>query len=187
MEHDQVVIGFDFSNSGVAALERAIALAPTSILHFVCALEPHQPNPAIPTTGAIDHRYAEQVQLALTDEVARRLRQSDITTRVHFYIHVRIGRPADEILEVARDVGADLVVVGSKGNTGITRLVLGSVSEHVVREAHCAVEVARPKTYAHVDLLQVVEVKPSQTYVPPHRYTYEEHRLSLRPPDWPLY
>jgi len=190
VKHDQVVVGFDFSNSGEAALERAIALAaltPSNILHFVCAIEPHQPIPGIPAAGPIDYHYAEKVQLALTEEVARRLRLADITTRVHFYVHARIGKPADEILEVAREVGADLVIVGSKGNTGITRLVLGSVSERIVREAHCAVEVARPKTYAHVDLLQVVEVEPHHTYVPPHRYTYEEHRLSLRPPEWPLY
>ena len=188
--HDQVVVGFDFSKSGDAAMERAIAIAartPATVLHFVCAIEPHQPIPGIPVTGPIDYRYAEKVQQALTEEVARRLLLADVTKRVHFYVHARIGKPAEEILEVAREVGADLVVVGSKGNTGITRLVLGSVSERIVREAGCAVEVARPKTYPHVDLLQIVEVQPTHTYIPPHRYTYEEHRLSLRPAEWPLY
>ena len=187
---DQIVVGFDFSSSGESALERAIAIAastPATVLHFVCAIELHQPIPGIPAPGAIDYLYAEKVQHALTEEVARRLRTADITRRVHFYVHARIGKPAEEVLAVAREVGADLIIVGSKGNTGITRLVLGSVSERIVREAGCAVEIARPKSYKHVDLLQIVEVEPTHTYIPPHRYTYEEHRLSLRPAEWPLY
>ena len=80
------------------------------------------------------------------------------------------------------------IIVGSKGLTGVEHLVLGSVSEKVVREAGCTVEVARSKTYAHVDLLHIVDnVEPHHTYAPPHRYSYEDNRLIVRPPDWPLY
>ncbi len=189
-QHDQVVIGFDFTSNASAALDRAVALvasAPSNVLHFVCAIEPHHEIAAIPTTGPIDYRYAERVQRALTEEIAGRLRTASITQRVDFFVHARIGKPAAEILALAGEVGADLIIVGSKGNVGLTRLVLGSVAELVVREAECAVEVARPKTYADVDLLDMVEVEPHLTYVPPHRYTYEEHRLTIRPPEWPLY
>jgi hypothetical protein len=110
--------------------------------------------------------------------------------RVHFFVHARIGKAAAEILELAREVGADLIIVGSHGLTGVERLLLGSTSEHVVREAGCPVEVARPKRYAEVALLPIEPVDPAQprhTYVPPHRYTYEDHRVNLRPAEWPLY
>jgi hypothetical protein len=59
-----------------------------------------------------------------------------------------------------------------------------------VREAGCSVEIARPKKYADVELRPVVEAQPEdhgEPYIPPHRYTYEDRRVNLRPPEWPLY
>lgn len=53
------------------------------------------------------------------------------------------GDPASVIVERAEALGADLIVVGSRGRRGLARLVLGSVAEHVVRHARCSVLVAR--------------------------------------------
>ncbi|HTX43112.1 MAG TPA: universal stress protein [Methanocella sp.] len=53
------------------------------------------------------------------------------------------GYPADEIIKTARDEGAALIVVGNLGRTGIERMLLGSVSEAVVRNAPCPVLVVR--------------------------------------------
>ncbi|MEO8845242.1 MAG: universal stress protein [Kofleriaceae bacterium] len=186
----QVVVAYDFTQSGRAALHRAIALAnrdPSFVLQVICAIDPHGQVPPLPHSGRVDYQYAEQVQAALTDEMKRELALAEITDRVHFAVHARIGKPAEEILALAREIGADLVIIGSKGAMGLERWVLGSVSEHVVREAGCTVEVARPKTYEHVKLQQITE-HPSDGshYVPPHRYTYDAH-LNLRPADWPLY
>jgi nucleotide-binding universal stress UspA family protein len=185
----QVVIGFDFSHSGRAALQRAIAIAvraPFHVLHFVCALD-HAPVPAIATHGPIDYLYAERVQVALTDEVEAELRGTAGASRVHFCVHVRIGKAAEEVLGVAHSVGADLIIVGCKHVTPLERLVLGSVSAQVARDACCTVEIARPKTYPFVDLAVITEVEPHRHYLPPHRYTYEGQRVSLRPNEWPLY
>jgi nucleotide-binding universal stress UspA family protein len=49
------------------------------------------------------------------------------------------GDPADVIAETARDVGADLIVMGTHGRTGFSRLVMGSVAEKVLRHAPCPV------------------------------------------------
>lgn len=188
--HSQVVIGYDFSHSGRAALYRAIALAaraPFHVLHFACIVDRHAQLPGHEHDHRVDYAYTERVQQALTDVIVQELRAADIQNRVHFFVHVRIGKPAEELLALARDVGADLIIVGSKGATGIERLVLGSVSEKVVREAGCTVEVARAKSYDHVELVNIVEVEPHHTYVPPHRYSYEDRRLELRPAEWPLY
>jgi nucleotide-binding universal stress UspA family protein len=188
--HAQVVVGYDFSHSGNAALYRGIALAaraPFHVLHVACIVERHVPLPGHEHHGPVDFAYTERVQQALTDVITQELRAADIQDRVHFFVHVRIGKPAEELLDLARDVGADLIIVGSKGLTGVERLMLGSVSEKVVREARCTVEVARPKSYEYVALADIVEVEPHHTYVPPHRYTYEDHRLEMRPPEWPLY
>jgi nucleotide-binding universal stress UspA family protein len=163
-EHSQVVVGFDFTSSARAAMYRAIALAnraPFHTLHFVCAIEPHGQIAQHPHHGRVDLAYVERIQDALLDEVAVELKAAAIADRVHFFVHVRIGHAADEILNLAREVGADLVIVGSKGLTGVERLVLGSIAERVVREAGCTVEVARPKRYEHVELLAADELSCS--------------------------
>jgi nucleotide-binding universal stress UspA family protein len=49
------------------------------------------------------------------------------------------GAPAETIVNVAREEGADLIVLGTQGRTGLGRLLLGSVAEHVVRRAPCPV------------------------------------------------
>ncbi len=190
IEHVHVVVGFDFTTSSRAALQRAIgvgARAPWHVLHFVCVLEPHVAVAGLPTKR-VDIEYAGRVQDAVTEAVKEELIAAKIEGKVHFNVHCHIGKPAEEILRVAKDVGADLIIVGSKGLTGLERAVLGSVSEKVVREAGCTVEVARDKTYPYVALLDVVEVeKKGHQYVAPHRYTYESDRVSLRPSEWPLY
>lgn len=185
----QVVVGFDFSHSGHTALQRAIDRAvqdPLQVLHVVCVIEPRTPIPAVPTTTGVDYQYAESVQQATTREIEHKLHGASTSNRVHFCVHARIGKPAEEILFVARDVGADLVIVGQKPATALGHLLLGSVSEQVAREAGCTVEIARTKLYSHVELATMVKVEPHQTYVPPHRYTYENRSAILRPNDWPL-
>jgi glycine betaine transporter len=49
------------------------------------------------------------------------------------------GRPAAEIVRHAGDAGADLIVVGTHGRTGLAHALLGSVAERVVRQARCSV------------------------------------------------
>jgi universal stress protein A len=49
------------------------------------------------------------------------------------------GEPAGAILDVARESAADIIVIGSHGRTGLSRLLMGSVAEQVVRRATCPV------------------------------------------------
>jgi nucleotide-binding universal stress UspA family protein len=61
---------------------------------------------------------------------------------------VEVGDVANTVCHIAEKVGADVIVVGSHGRTGFGRLLLGSVSEHVVRHAPCPVLVIRfPKDH----------------------------------------
>jgi len=186
----QVVVGFDFTKSATVALRRSLALAaraPWHVLHIVCAIEPHAPVPAVPHRGRVTYEYAELVQHELTSAIARELREAEITEPIQFYVHARIGRPAAEILQLAREVGAELVIVGTKELGGIERALLGSVAAEVVRDAWCTVEVARPMMYPRVDLVSVREVDAVHRYVPPHRYRYDQTCATLRPDEWRLY
>jgi nucleotide-binding universal stress UspA family protein len=53
------------------------------------------------------------------------------------------GNPKSQIIDVANDWHADLIVLGSHGRKGLNRFLMGSVSEAVVRHAHCSVEIVR--------------------------------------------
>ena len=55
------------------------------------------------------------------------------------------GDPAFEVLQTAKRLGTDLIVMATHGRRGVRRLVLGSVAEHVVREAQCPVLTVKPK------------------------------------------
>ena len=57
--------------------------------------------------------------------------------------HLREGRPEAEITALAEEIGAHLIVIGSRGLGGLRRALLGSVSSSVVQHAHCPVLVVR--------------------------------------------
>jgi nucleotide-binding universal stress UspA family protein len=57
--------------------------------------------------------------------------------------HLRMGRADEEIVEVAQSIDAGLIVMGSRGHGRIRRALVGSVSESVVRHAHCPVTIVR--------------------------------------------
>jgi nucleotide-binding universal stress UspA family protein len=59
--------------------------------------------------------------------------------------HVGMGRPDEEIVVLGEEIGAGLIVTGSRGLGGIRRALMGSVSDSVVRHAHCPVLVVRPQ------------------------------------------
>lgn len=69
--------------------------------------------------------------------------------------HLGAGEPWREIMQMASNLRADLVVVGTAGRTGAARLALGSVAEQVVRHAGCPVLVVRPKDYHSRDGLGI--------------------------------
>ena len=57
--------------------------------------------------------------------------------------YLRQGRPDEEIVNLAEEIGAGLIVMGSRGLGGVRRALMGSVSDSVVRHAHCPVLVVR--------------------------------------------
>lgn len=186
-EQTQVVVGFDFSESARFALERAIALAvraPLHVLHFACIVDPHKGNGHLPTKH-VDIAYTDRIRDEVAEMVQLELKAIEPKGRIHFHVHVRVaGNAADELLAVAKDVGADLIVIGSKGLHGVERLMHGSVSERITRDAGCEVVIARPKTYAYVEHEEVVEVAPR-----PHhrgfRFTYDDTLGVAEPLRWP--
>jgi nucleotide-binding universal stress UspA family protein len=91
--------------------------------------------------GQLESIIESETQKAqdLVKTAAERLRSAGFDASTS----VRDGDPKMVILDCATEWRADLIVVGSHGRKGLTRFVLGSVSEAVARRAHCSVEIAR--------------------------------------------
>jgi nucleotide-binding universal stress UspA family protein len=190
-ETSQVVVAYDFTQSSHAALERAITVAeraPWHVLHVISVIHPRHAFPALPAKH-VDVTYADRVQAAVTAQVRAELGSRALEDRIEFFVYARIGRrTAKEILQLAEEVGADLILCGSHGQTGVERALLGSTAERIVRDAGCTVEVIKPKRYSYVPRLAVTDVEEHHGhYAPPHRYSYEDQRATRRPDDWPLY
>jgi len=189
-EGQQVVVAYDFSTTSEVALSAAITLAaraPQHVLHVVVAVDDDHRVPGLPT-DKVDYHYTEKVHEHLTGKLTTIFQTSAPDAEIHFFVHVRIGKPAKEILGLAEQIGADLIVIGSHGWRGLARVLFGSVSEAVVRGAGCPVMVARPKVYKKAELVEMMDTsdQPHHQYKRPHRYSYSDNRVVTRPNDWPL-
>ena len=83
---------------------------------------------------------SEQRGREVLDEEVERVRSAGGTVA---QAHLMMGGAAREIVHLAEDLGADLIVMGSRGRGGIRRALMGSVSDSVIRHAHCPVLVVR--------------------------------------------
>ena len=77
---------------------------------------------------------------AFLDEQAHKMREAGAKVAKK---HLRNGRPDREIVALAEELGAGLIVMGGRGLGGMKRALMGSVSDSVVRHARCPVLVAR--------------------------------------------
>jgi nucleotide-binding universal stress UspA family protein len=84
---------------------------------------------------------ARQQCLGFAEMTCQRLRAAGFTATPE----VREGGAAEEIVAAARALPADLIVIGTRGHTGLARLVLGSVARNVLTHADCSVLVVREK------------------------------------------
>ena len=158
------VVGIDFTELSNRALDQALEASGLykGEVHVVY-VEPDRPIEAV-LQGALTEAVAndaalEEVRQRATERIAAvtTLRGRLSVTRV--VAHFRRGSPARDIAQLAADLDADLVVVGSHGRRGLERLALGSVAERVSRLARCPVWIVRPKN--HVGGERVPEIEPT--------------------------
>ena len=147
-----MVVGTDGSETAGEAVRQASELAKQigAKVHLVSAYEPvAETAAAVPVAREDEARVPpadaqwavaprEGVD-AILDDVAAVARAAGVEAEVH----AREGSPADAILDVAEETGADLIVVGNKGMTGAERFLLGSVPNKVSHHAPCSVLIVR--------------------------------------------
>ncbi len=134
-----ILLATDLTAASREATERAIELASRleARLLIVNVLEKRR------LSGAGSHERVDQARSereSLLVRVARSAREAGATTE----FLVWEGDPGDSIAAAAEAEHADIVVVGTRGRSGAERMLLGSVSDHVVRHADCPVLVVRP-------------------------------------------
>src|SRR3954464_10932545 len=145
--YGSIVVGTDGSHTAKGAGRQtgglAKAVGPSVLL--VSAYEPvpesrlQQERTDVPTDVSWMVNPREDVQAVLDGE-AERIKENGVTEVETF---AREGDPADAILDVAEEKGADLIVVGNKGMTGARRFLLGSVPNKVSHHAPCNVMIVR--------------------------------------------
>ncbi len=140
---DRILVPVDFSSDSDEALEVAREVAATygashiDVVHVV-ALPAAPLGPGLPTAAPIHLDIARQARESLSE-----LSAEASEGKPSISIRVLEGPAAWRIVETAEEVGADLIVLGSHGLSGLRRFLIGSVSERVVRWAHCPVWVLR--------------------------------------------
>ncbi len=150
----KVLVATDLSDAADEAIRQghARARAAGGAL-VVCHVIPNllHNNPLFPQRGGGETEGALSAERAAIQAVEQRV--EDLTGAKSgpadqggdtFQVHVDTGSPEAAIVRAADEIQATLVVVSSRGTSGIDRLILGSVAARVVRYAHCPVLVARP-------------------------------------------
>jgi universal stress protein A len=139
MKIDKILVPVDFSKHSVAAMELAKQYAEAfdaevQLIHVfsdVIALAPPY-GPPVPTNFGmkIERSAAEHFE---------KWRKEHCPSDMKVTVRIRRGDPSSQIVELAQEAGVDLIIMGTRGLTGLRHVVLGSVAERTVRHAPCPV------------------------------------------------
>src|SRR5262245_46223506 len=155
----RILVGYDGSDSAAAAIDDLVwAGLPDKAEAIVLSAVEWPTSQALRSWGMVETDFspewierigaAERLAKAGSDRLQKLFPQWEIQ------LEPSAGNPADAILEKARTWPADLIVVGTHGRSALGRVLLGSVSLKLIREAPCSVRVARSS--AHEGPLRLV-------------------------------
>jgi nucleotide-binding universal stress UspA family protein len=138
LRKNRVLVPVDFSEESFKALLPAREFVEDAshvyVLHVLSHLHPAEP-------GAIWNTLDDQTRKQHVEETLHKRFQGSEYEGVQ--IGVAIGDPSGEIIDYAKEIAADLIVIPSHGRSGLSRFLLGSVAERVIRFAPCPVLVLR--------------------------------------------
>lgn len=145
----KILVPIDFSEASLKALRYAVPFAEqfgatVSLVHVV---EPASYPVDLPAVSPAALAVAPQ------DEARKKLftlSYREIEELVPVDVHVPSGKPAEEIVNLAKDLETDLIVISTNGYQGLKHLVMGSTAEKVVRAAPCPVLVVREKEHEFI-------------------------------------
>ena len=137
---DAIVVGTDGSPSAEAAVMKVIELANgKGTVHVVCAYPGRSTLERIGLTAKTDPVDMRGVAADLLARAERRLSEAGLTVEKY----AREGEPARTIIDVAKETGADLIVVGAHGNAGDRQFHIGSVPTKLTHHAPTSLLIVR--------------------------------------------
>lgn len=141
LQPGRVLAPTDFSDQSCKAVEVALAMVDRpeqlTVLHVATPLSAFAAgDPAVIWETVSDESRSEHLQ----QELRNRFSEEKFDA---IRLEVLFGSPAEEIAKYAEKDQTELIVLPSRGRTGLARLMIGSVAERVVRLAHCPVLVLR--------------------------------------------
>ncbi|WP_394741924.1 universal stress protein [Natronococcus roseus] len=131
--YDRILVPTDGSEYAEDAAERAFDLAETTdaAVHVVCVVE-QGPLGSVRLPG--DDASAADAFAERAEEFVARLAERARERGLEVETEIREGVPVRELLDYADEVDADAVVMGTRGRGGVSRMMLGSVTDGVIRE-----------------------------------------------------
>jgi nucleotide-binding universal stress UspA family protein len=141
----RVLVASDFSPASRAAFKKAVELARALRAELVVT---HALVPIVPVTGLYNRVDWAAVEKAAGDAAQvelERLASAVRKARVRVATVLTRGYAADAIVRTAKARKADLIVMGTHGRTGLSRLVMGSVATRVMTGASCPVMTVRAR------------------------------------------
>ena len=139
-----ILVPIDFSENSEKSATYAAKLAacfgcPVTLLHVINLRD--YPLNRYPLEYTVPDRYISQYEFAESEaKDGLKSFENEFSSRgLRVEIETRVGSPFEEILTAADNCGADLIVIGSHGGSGIGRLLLGSTAERVIERARCPV------------------------------------------------
>jgi nucleotide-binding universal stress UspA family protein len=138
-----VLVAYDDSAQAEAALEFVLDSFPDAHVTLLTVVDPVDTGSrrriALPPFGDQWLERAREDATDVLDAAADHVRDADVDVDTE----IEVGRPANTIVGYAEDHDVDHVVMGSHGRSGVTRILLGSVAEAVIRRSSVPVTVAR--------------------------------------------
>jgi nucleotide-binding universal stress UspA family protein len=136
----KILVPTDFSKPADRALGQAVQVArlTQAEIHLLHAYEFPTTIGALDVSLAIPQEFYDQIRDAAMKQLDQRVKEV-IAAGLEAEGHLIVGAPAPGILDAAARAGADLIVMGTRGRTGMKRVLVGSVAERTVRLASCPV------------------------------------------------
>lgn len=142
----RILLAFDGSKEAYAATRAAVEIsnATGSVLHIVYGLNMGPwlayPSQIMPETWEENLEQTKRKARVWIDQRAERIEAEEAKVEE---VHLAFGKPDEVIVKLGEELEASLIVTGSRGLGGVRRALMGSVSDSVVRHAHCPVLVVR--------------------------------------------
>jgi nucleotide-binding universal stress UspA family protein len=139
---EKILVPVDFSECSKKALQYAIPFArqfeaALTLLHVV------QVNYYVGDFGTIDTALLETEMRKNGEKQLAELVSKEVGKDLRCQAVVRSGRVVSEIVDVAKQMEIDVIIISTHGHTGLKHVLLGSVAENVVRHAPCPVLIVR--------------------------------------------